>query len=205
MKDNKAFFDAASAENRDKWLCADSWYSKEKDSFWKKNSDSCYIIKIVSGGAGATIELGDSFTNRTANNFNVVDTTSVTSPISGVTYQEFLAQSESQPFIVGRTMIISATAGQIERPFQITHRNASGDAVSRVMSPIVDPYQRQTDRLIDDTEYIFDGMTRYSFYLEASATVYIRLYLVSKFSATQIIAGREEVQKYMPPYLIKAS
>ena len=207
MSNNTAFFDAARAENRDKWLCADSWYAAEKDAFWQKHSDSCYIIQVVSskGGSTTAVEIGDSFTNRVASNFNQDADIAITSTISGVTYQEFLAQSEAQPFIVGRTMIISTSSGQIERSVGIRHRNVNGDLVQRVIAPLVDPYQNQTDRIIDDTEYIFDGMTLFNFRIDALATVTIRLYLLSKFAASQIIAGRPAVQKYKPPHLIKAT
>lgn len=207
MNDNKAFFNAAFAENRDQWLYADSWYAEEKDAFWKKHSSACYSIQIqCTKDSGNTVaDIGDSFANRADSNFGQDSAITITSTTPGVTYQEFLAQSESQPFIVGRTMIISTTSAMLERSVALRHRNATGDAVAYSINPLVDPYQVQTDRVIEDYEYIFDGMTRLRFTMSANSTVLVRMYLVSKYDATQIVAGRPSTQKYSPPHLIKAT
>ena len=204
--DNRQYFEAAERENRDKWLCADSWLEQSADPQKKLRGEANFIIQVVSGKDSSTfVNLGDSFTTRTADNFGQDASITVTSTISGVTYQEFLAQSESEPFIVGRTMIISTTEGQVENPVVIAHRNANGDRVDHVITPTIDPYQNQTDRIIDDYEYLFDGMTRFRFSINGRATVSIRLYLINKWAATQAIAGRPAIQNYRPPHLIKAA
>lgn len=191
------------------WNNADAWRSADAGGAPVQQHQSApYIIQIVNACSSAisSVDIGDSYTNRAANNFGQNSNITITSTISGVTYQEFLAQSESQPFTVGRTMVISTSAGQLDQTVAITHRNASGDRNDHVITPTLDPYQQQTDRIIDEYEYLFDGMTRLRFnQINGSATVTVRLYIKNKFAATQIIAGRPAEQVYQAPNLIKAA
>ena len=191
------------------WNNADAWRSADAGGAPVQQHQSApYIIQIVNACSSAisSVDIGDSYTNRSANNFGQNSNITITSTISGVTYQEFLAQSESQPFTVGRTMVISTSAGQLDQTVAITHRNASGDRNDHVITPTLDPYQQQTDRIIDEYEYLFDGMTRLRFnQINGSATVTVRLYIKNKFAATQIIAGRPAEQVYQAPNLIKAA
>lgn len=205
-QDNQQFFQAAFEENRNKWLCADSWLQDSSDPEKRLRPTASYIIQIVSTkGSAATVDIGDSYTNRTADNFGQDGNITITSTIQGVTYREFLAQSEEEPFMVGRTMVISTSSGQLENPVLITHRNANGDADQHAIMALIDPYQKLTDRVIDDKEYLFDGMSRLRFRINASATVAIKLYLVNKWAASQEIANRSALVQYQPPRIVKAA
>ena len=201
----------------DGWNSADSWDSASGDDQWSSAEGSQgrtnrtsvpYIIQLVNActTAIANVDIGDSYLQRAATNFGQNTNITVTSTVTGATYLEFLAQSESQPFKVGRTMVISTTAGQLDQTIAITHRDAGGNRLDQVITPTLDPYQNQTDRIIDDREYLFDGYTRLRFnQINASATVTVRLYPVNKFVATQMIAGRGAEQNYAPPHLIKVA
>lgn len=201
--------DAWDSANGDSWA-SDSYVNAEGDGGvgQQRHGSAPYIIQLVNActTAIASVDVGDSYANRSATNFNQSTNITITSTISGVTYIEYLAQSESQPFKVGRTMIISTSAGQLDQSVAVTHRNAGGDRQDHVITPTLDPYQQQTDRIIDDYEYLFDGFTRLRFnQINASATVTLRQYLVSKFAATQIVAGRPAQQVYQAPHLIKVA
>lgn len=168
-----------------------------------------FILQIVNActSAIANVDIGDSYTNsissNAALNFGQSFDITTTSTVSGVTYLEFLRQSESKPFTVGKTMIISTSAGQLDQTVAITHRNASGDRNDHVITPTLDPFQNQTDRVIDNYEYLFDGMTRLRFnQINGSATVTLRIYPKNLFSATQIIAGRPAEQVYAAPNFV---
>lgn len=165
-----------------------------------------FIIQLtnISGLAVNNVDIGDSYTNRSASNYGQSDNIRITSTIPEVTYLEYLAQTESQPFLVGLTMVISSTSGQVERNVQITHRNALGDGMSYSLASVIDPYQIQTDRIIDDHEYMMDGMTRLRIArIAAGATVTVRQYPKNKYAAGQIVAGREALQNYQNPNVIK--
>lgn len=209
---NLKYFDDAQNEQRDKWLCADSWQdpkpAEEKTTANQPRVSAPFIIQITNGpappGSIADVDIGDSYTNRSTSNFGQNSAIAITSTISGVSYLDFLAQSESRPFKIGRTMIISSSAGQIEQPVTVTHRNASGDRNDHVFTPTVDPYQSQTDRIIDEYEYLFDGFTRLRISsVLASAVVTVRLYPMNIFSATQEVADRNSEQSFEAPEIVK--
>ena len=204
---NVDYFNAEYQKNRDEWLFADS----DNDGSGSESVSVPYIIQIVNActSAIADVDIGDSYANRAGTsagpwNFNQNSNITITSTVSGVTYIEFLAESESKPFKVGRTMIISATAGQFNQTAAVTHRDAAGNRMDHVIVPTIDPYQNQTDRILDEYEYLFDGFTRLRFrQINGSATVTTRLYKVSNFSATQIVAGRSGERQFKAPHIIK--
>lgn len=199
---NGGFFNNESNRNRDTWKHADAG-SKELGGH--KGVSAPFIIQVVnSTGADfpaiSNVDIGDAVTNRTADNFGQNSNISITSTVSGVTYREFLALSESRPFVVGATMIISSTAGQLEQSVGVTHRNASGDSVTHTMTPTLTLNQRQTDRIADNYEFLFDGFTRLRINSVASqATVTIRIYPKDIYSATQSVAGRNDLSRFSMP------
>lgn len=199
--------DAWESAGGNEWSNADAWSSADAGQRpVQQHSAAPYIIQIVNActSAIANVDIGDSYANRAAVNFNQSSNITITSTISGVTYQEFLAQSESQPFTVGKTMVISTSAGQLDQSVAITHRNSSGDRNDHVITPTLDPYQTQTDRIIDEFEYLFDGMTRLRFnQINLSATVTCRMYLINKWAASQVISGRPGQQTYSKPQIVK--
>ena len=197
-------------ESADSWESADAWESADgmEGTPMAKRVSAPYIIQIVNACTSAisSVDLGDSYLNRAASNFNQNSNITTTCTVSGVNYIEFLAQSENQPFRIGRTLIISTSSGQLNQTVAVTHRDASGNRSDHVITPIVDPYQVQTDRIIDDYEYLFDGYTRLRFnQINASATVTVYLYPVTKFAATQLVAGRPAQQNFLAPHLIKVA
>ena len=164
-----------------------------------------YILQIVNACTSAisNVDIGDSYANREASNFGQNSNITITSTVSGGTYKEFLAQSETQPFKVGSTMLICTTAGQLDQTIAITHRNAGGKRQDDIMSPTLTLDQKQTDRVIDYTEFVFDGMTRLRInQINGSATLTIRLYLISKFASIQIVQGRPGEVVYGKPRII---
>ena len=216
-QESEGWFSADGWESADAWESAngnswadDSYVNAEGDGGVgvQKHGSAPYIIQLVNActTAIANVDIGDSYANRAATNFNQSTNITLSSTISGVTYIEFLAQSESQPFKVGRTMIVSTSAGQLDQSVAVTHRNSSGDRNDHVITPTLDPYQTQTDRIIDDYEYLFDGFTRLRFnQINASATVTCRMYIAAKFAASQLVAGRPAQQVYAAPHLIKVA
>jgi hypothetical protein len=200
---NRDYFNSEANRNRDKWMYSDG--GGNAGGGIQNHSTANYTIQIVnSGPAVANVDIGDSYTNRTAQNFGQDPHITITSTVSGVSYTEFLSQSEAQPFTVIQTMIISTSAGQLDQTIALTHRNASGDRADHVITPTVDPYQNQTDRIIDSYEYMFDGMSRARFnQINANATVTIRMYLKNKFAASQTLYGRPAEQGYGRPDVVR--
>ena len=159
-------------------------------------TSSPFIIQVASsGGAVDNVTIGDSYANRTVSGFGQVATIAVTSTVIGVSYIEFLSQTETKPFTVGRIMIISTNAGQLDYPITVTHRDASGRRRDHVVAPVVDPYQNQTDRLIDDTPFLFDGYTRLTIpTVNSGATITVRFYPKNQFSGARVVVGKNAIK-----------
>lgn len=189
------------------------WGSANGGNAIENNSPTAYIIQVVnscngggeaSAGAIANVDIGDAATNRTASNFGQSTNITITSTIPGVSYLEYLATSETSPFTVGLTMIISTSAGQLDQALAITHRNVGGDRQDFVIAPTLSPFQTQTNRLTDDTEYLMDGMSRLRFnQVNSLATVTVRQYMKNRFNPLQIVANRPAVKNYADPNINK--
>lgn len=230
---NKQFFIQQQKLNRDKWAMADGWASDTtfNNSDVMRNNDwmgadegfaqpqdilpqQPYIIQVANSCASAAVsnvDIGNSFANRLTYdplgtyNFGQNSNISITSTITDITYLEFLAATESNPFTVGKTMIISSSAGQVEQTVQINHKTPAGKQDSFIISAAMSPFQNLSDRVIDETSYVWDGFTRFRFnQINAGATVTVRLYLKNKFSPTRLIQGLSAVIGYTNPNLIMA-
>ena len=202
---NRDYFNSEANEQRNRWLHADSQLEEKSHSL----SHSPPFIIQISNSFDASInnvDIGGAFTNRTVANFGESQYISLTSGISGVSYLEWLAQTEQVPFKVGATMIISSSAGQLDYPMQVVHKNANGDQESFALTPTPDPYQSQTDRVVDFTEYDFDGGTKLRFTTVNSGTnvITVRLYPKGSFNPTQIVADRDPLKNWASPGIIRA-
>ena len=194
-----------------RWGSADG--SNQGENIASNDSPIAYIIQIVNscdgggapgGGNIANVDIGDAATNRTTQNFGQNTNITITSTIPGVSYLEFLAVSETSPFTVGLTMILSTSAGQLDQPIAVTHRNVGGKREDFVIMPTLSPFQSQTDRITDATEYLMDGMSRLRFnQINRLATVTVRQYIKNKFNPLQIVANRPDISKYSAPNINK--
>lgn len=206
--------------NSDGWSGGDGWSGAagQNGGDWSANgggqnpgmhsSSMAYILQMVNActTAIANVDIGDAATNRTATNFGQSTNITITSTIPGVTYLEYLATSETSPFEVGLTMIISTSAGQLDQAIAVTHRNPGGKRQDFIIMPTLSPFQTQTDRITDDTTYLMDGMCRLRWnQINASATVTCRQYIKGKFSPIQIVADRPSLGSYQAPNINKLS
>ncbi len=194
------------------------WFGADADMAMAPDMDILpqqpYIIQVSNSCASAAVsnvDIGNAYATRikydASGTFNYGQSSniSITSTVTDITYQEFLAATEVNPFTVGKTMIISSNANQVEQTVQINHKNAAGKQDSFVISAAMSPFQNLTDRVIDETAYVWDGFTRFRFnQINAAATVTVRLYLKNKFSPTRIIQGLSGVIGYTNPNLIMA-
>ena len=211
---NSDFFKKEYSANMNKYLQADGEQSSAQDNSTQKVSGGVrtYIIKVVNSCSSAisNVDIGDAANNRMfagdaqTGPYNTNLSITLTCPVSDITYNEFLATTEEKPFTVGTTVIISTSSGQLSNTSTITHRDIAGNRLDHVISPTLDRFQTQTDRVLEDYEYLFDGMTRIRLSsINANATVTVRLYAKNNFSATQIIAGRDGDQSYSAPNMVK--
>lgn len=126
--------------------------------------------------------------------------------ISNVTYTEFLYQSMIKPFTVGLTYIQSATASQVLETITVTQKDVNGNVASKVLTPTVDPYQQQTDKVAFKFEYRIDGYTNLVIStVLASASVKLYFYPSETVSVSRGLTGRSAVQNYGNPDVVRGN
>jgi hypothetical protein len=128
---------------------------------------------------------------------------SISMGIANVTYNEFLWQSQNKPFTVGLTYLSSATAAQVLETMTITQKDVNGNVASKVLTPTIDPYQNQTDKVAFKFEYRIDGYTYVTLSsVLAGATLKIYMYPSETVSVSRALAGRQAVQGYGNPRVV---
>jgi hypothetical protein len=128
---------------------------------------------------------------------------SITMGIANITYTEFLYQSMNKPFSVGLTYLSSATAAQVLETLTITQKDVNGNVASKVLTPTIDPYQYQTDKIAFKFEYRIDGFTNLVIsQVLASTTLKIYFYPSETVAVSRALAGRRAVQNLKNPRVV---
>lgn len=125
---------------------------------------------------------------------------SITMGIANISYTEFLYQSMNKPFTVGLSYLSSATAAQVLETLTITQKDVNGNVASKVMTPTIDPYQYQNDKVAFKFEYRIDGFTNIVISsVLAATTLKIYFYPSETVATSRALAGRRAVQEYGNP------
>jgi hypothetical protein len=128
---------------------------------------------------------------------------SITMGIANITYTEFLYQSMNKPFSVGLTYLSSATAAQVLETMTITQKDVNGNVASKVLTPTIDPYQYQNDKVAFKFEYRIDGFTSVIISsVLASSTLKVYFYPSETVATSRALAGRRAVQDYGNPRVV---
>ena len=131
----------------------------------------------------------------------------VSSVISGVTYQSFVNQSQTQPFNVGTT-VITANNGvnaQVNQPFIASTTDASGLTQGIPVTLLKDPFQSQRDMIVCTTPYQIDGTAALTITnVLANANFNIYFYPTQNVNNSNILSGQSSVVNMQKPKLINA-
>lgn len=129
----------------------------------------------------------------------------ISSAISNVTYQQFLYQSQANPFSVGLTYIeaISGT-GQVTSVLTLNTQDANGNQALKPMIPTIDPYQYQSNIIAMKQVYRIDGYTRVTIgTLMPSAVLRLHFYPSDNINLARGLAGRPVSRQFANPKVIK--
>jgi hypothetical protein len=171
-----------------------------------------YIIQVSNASAAAVsnFDILGAFTYLQNTGFSsgslTISGVTISSSLSNVTYQAFLYQSMNAPFKVGATALesLSGSSAQITEPITLTTQDANGNYASMVMTPWVDPYQQQTDRVILSEEYSIDGYTKLTIStIRASVVFRIRFFPADTINIARGLAGRNPSQQLGNPSLVR--
>ncbi len=169
-----------------------------------------YIVNVQNTTAAAinnvTILGAYTFIGTTAPAYGNTAGISISMGIANVTYTEFLYQSMNKPFSVGLTYTSSATANQVLETITVTQKDINGNVSSKVLTPTIDPYQFQTDKIAFKFEYRIDGFTNLTISsILAATTMKIYFYPSETVSVSRALAGRAAVQDYGNPRVVQGT
>ena len=168
-----------------------------------------YIINVqnttASAIANVTILGAYTFIGTSSPAYGNTAGISISMGISNVTYTEFLYQSMNKPFSVGLTYTSSqAVPAQVLETITVTQKDINGNISSKVLTPTIDPYQFQTDKIAFKFEYRIDGFTNLTIsQVLANATMKIYFYPSETVSVSRALAGRAAVQDYGKPSVVR--
>lgn len=169
-----------------------------------------YIVNVANTTASAiqnvTILGAFSFIGTASPAYGNTSGISITMGIANITYTEFLYQSMNKPFTVGLTYLQSATSSQVLETITVTQKDVNGNVASKVLTPTIDPYQFQTDKVAFKFEYRIDGFTNLIISsILATATLKIYFYPSETVSVSRALAGRKAVQDYGNPRVVNGN
>lgn len=169
-----------------------------------------YIVNVANTTASAiqnvTILGAYSFIGTTAPAYGNTSGISITMGIANITYTEFLYQSMNKPFTVGLTYLQSATSSQVLETITVTQKDVNGNVASKVLTPTIDPYQYQTDKVAFKFEYRIDGFTNLVISsILANNTLKIYFYPSETVAISRALAGRKAVQDYGNPRVVNGN
>jgi hypothetical protein len=163
-----------------------------------KNTNTTTAFPVTILGANVTLA-------STSPNFQNSAAISITMGISGVTYDQFLRQSQNKPFAVGQTYYQSSTANQVLETLSLIASDSSGNTSQKTLVPTIDPYQQQSTIIVIKYNFIIDGNTSIVIAsVLASAVVKIYLYPAETVSTARTLTGRRAVRNYGNPNIVRS-
>jgi hypothetical protein len=169
-----------------------------------------YIVNIQNTTAAAidavTILGAYTFIGTSSPAYGNTSGISITMGITNVTYTEFLYQSMNKPFSIGLTYTSATLAAQVLETITVTQKDINGNISSKVLTPTIDPYQFQTDKIAFKFEYRIDGFTNLVIArILAGVTLKIYFYPSETVSVSRALAGRAAVQDYGRPSVVRGT
>lgn len=172
-----------------------------------------YIINIqnttASNIANVTILGAYTFIGTSQPSYGNTSGISISMGITNVTYTEFLYQSMNKPFSVGLTYTSAdgtSPAAQVLETITVTQKDINGNVSSKVLTPTIDPYQFQNDKVAFKFEYRIDGFTYLTVRnILATTTLKVYFYPSETVSVSRALAGRAALQDYGKPNVVKGT
>lgn len=151
---------------------------------------------------GAYIYLNNAgFSNGSLTVSNVT----ISSNLSNVTYYNLLNQSSLSPFTIGSTLIsaVNGTTSQVLQPITLTTQDANGNQATKILTPVIDPYQNQSGVIELKQAFRIDGFTKLSVQVFASTSVQFQFYPADTINIARGLAGNAVSRQYGSPKIIR--
>jgi hypothetical protein len=169
-----------------------------------------YIVDITStsGSAVTNFEVLGSYQYINNAGFQpngdlVIGSITISSGISDISYREMLYQFMNQPFSVGMTYIQSATANQILETISVNTKDSNGNLAQKSLSPIIDPYQNQTNVVVMKYAFRIDGFTKLIIrQVLANASVKLYFFPADNINLSRALAGQSVARQFGNPNVV---
>lgn len=128
----------------------------------------------------------------------------ISSGLSGVSYQQLLLQSSYNPFSVGKTymMAVAGSNAQLIQPFTIVTGDANGNEAKKAMIPVLSPNQFLQNAIEFKQPYRIDGYTKLVFSkIFANAAFQIQFYPTDNINIARGLSGAQVSKSYTLPQL----
>jgi len=169
-----------------------------------------YILTVSNASnAAVTIDVFGAYTYLNNSGFSAgtltVSNVTITSGLSNVTYFNLLNQSSVSPFTIGSTLIssVNGTTSQVLNPITLSTLDANGNQATKILTPVIDPYQMQSGVIELKQPFRIDGFTKLTFSIFASSSVQFQFYPSDTINIARGLGGNAVSKQYGSPKIIR--
>jgi len=169
-----------------------------------------YILTVSNASnAAVTIDVFGAYIYLNNAGFSggslTVSNVTITSGLSNVTYYNLLNQSSVSPFTIGSTLIssVNGTTSQVLQPLTLSTLDANGNQATKILTPVIDPYQQQSGVIELKQPFRIDGFTKLTFSIYASTSVQFQFYPSDTINIARGLGGNPVSKQYGSPKIIR--
>jgi len=169
-----------------------------------------YIITVSNASASAvSVDIFGAYIYLNNSGFSggslTVSSVTISSGLSNTTYYNLLNQSSISPFTIGSTLIssVNGTTSQVLQPLTLTTQDANGNVATKILTPVIDPYQQQSGVIELKQAFRIDGFTKLTVSMYASTSVQFQFYPADTINIARGLAGAPVSRQYGNPKIIR--
>ena len=169
-----------------------------------------YILTVSNASnAAVTIDVFGAYIYLNNAGFSggslTVSNVTITSGLSNVTYYNLLNQSSVSPFTIGSTLIssVNGTTSQVLQPLTLSTLDANGNQATKILTPVIDPYQQQSGVIELKQPFRIDGFTKLTFSIYAATSVQFQFYPSDTINIARGLGGNPVSKQYGSPKIIR--
>lgn len=169
-----------------------------------------YIITVSNASnAAVTIDVFGAYIYLNNAGFSsgslTVSNVTITSGLSNVSYYNLLNQSSVSPFTIGSTLIssVNGVTSQVLQPLTLSTLDANGNQATKILTPVIDPYQQQSGVIELKQPFRIDGFTKLTFSIYASSSVQFQFYPSDTINIARGLGGNPVSKQYGSPKIIR--
>ena len=169
-----------------------------------------YILTVSNASnAAVTVDVFGAYIYLNNSGFSggslTVSNVTITSGLSNVTYYNLLNQSSVSPFTIGSTLIssVNGTTSQVLAPLTLSTLDANGNQATKILTPVIDPYQQQSGVIELKQPFRIDGFTKLTFSIFASTSIQFQFYPSDTINIARGLGGNAVSKQYGSPKIIR--